>query len=504
MGERARRGRSTWTAAVAAAFALLIVSAVSAASVIATPISDDPYTDGGSGHQHKTQLEPDSYAHGQTIVTLTQSGRWFGGGGASNLVFSSSQNGGRTWTTGGLPGTTVNATPPGPWPRISDPSIAYDPVRAVWLALGLGIDAGGSGHILLVNRSTDGGVTWSLPVNAGTAPGTFWDKTWITCDTWPGSPHYGNCYIEFDDNSLGNDMEMVTSTDGGATWSPVRSAGCDSGLGGQPVVQPNGNVIVPYSNNGGAESSFRSTNGGTTWGDCRLVSNVSEHGVAANIRTFSLPSAEVAGDGKVFLAWQDCRFRTGCSSNDIVYSTTMDGLTWTAPARIPIDPVSSTVDHFIPGIAVDKNTSGSSTHVAVTYYYFPVANCNTSTCDMTVGFTSSRNGGASWTPGARIGGPMHVPWIANTNQGYMVGDYISTSFTGDGKAHPVFSLSKPPDSGPNGSCYPNNTGCHQRLTSATFDLGIPPPVTVKTRREPVARGLHRHPEDAPLITPRAN
>ena len=52
----------------------------------------------------------------------------------------------------------------------------------------------------------------------------------------------------------------------------------------------------------------------------------------------------------------------------------------------------------------------------------------------------------------------------------MVGDYISTSFTGDGKAHPVFSLAKPPDSGANGSCYPNNTGCHQRLTSVTFDI----------------------------------
>ena len=71
---------------------------------------------------------------------------------------------------------------------------------------------------------------------------------------------------------------------------------------------------------------------------------------------------------------------------------------------------------------------------------------------------------------------MKVPWIANTNQGYMVGDYISTSFTGDGKAHPVFSLAKAPDSGANGSCYPNNTGCHQRLTSATFDITLPPPV----------------------------
>ena len=267
VGEKVRRARSVWTAVAVAALGVLFVATVSAGSVIPTPISDDPYTDAGSAHQHKTQVEPDSFAFGQTIVALTQSGRWFSGGGSSNLVFSSSQNGGRTWTTGGLPGTTINSG--GPWPRISDPSVAFDPQDNVWLALGLGIDAGGSGHILLVNRSTDGGVTWSNPVTAGTAPGTFWDKTWITCDTWAQSPHYGNCYIEFDDASAGDRMSMVTSTDGGVTWGSVLSPpGCSSGLGGQPVVQPNGNVIVPYSNDGGAESSFRSTNGGTTWGDC--------------------------------------------------------------------------------------------------------------------------------------------------------------------------------------------------------------------------------------------
>jgi hypothetical protein len=479
-------------------FALLLASTVSAGSVIPTPISDDPYTDGGSAHQHKTQVEPDSFAHGQTIVALTQSGRWYGGGGSSNLVFSTSQNGGRTWTTGGLPGTTVNANPPGPWPRISDPSIAYDAQDNVWLALGLGIDANGFGHILLVNRSTDGGLTWSNPVVAGTAPGTFWDKTWIACDSWAQSPHYGNCYIEFDDNSAGNEVMMVTSTDGGATWGSLHSVNGASGLGGQPVSLPNGTVVVPYTANYSAVYAARSTDGGNSW-STSFVANQTSTG-DQEMRDPPMPTAEVDSSGRVYVAWSDCMFESGCNANDIVMTSSTDGVSWTPVVRIPTDPLNSGVDHFIPGLAVDPNTGGGAAHLALTYYYFPAGSS-----DLSVGFSSSLDGGATWTPGRRIAAPMHQQWVAFTNQGYMVGDYISTSFTGDGKAHPVFSLAKPPDSGANGSCYPNNTGCHQRLTSASFDITLPPPTpAVATRREAIARGLHRHPEDAPLDFPTAN
>ena len=73
-----------------------------------------------------------------------------------------------------------------------------------------------------------------------------------------------------------------------------------------------------------------------------------------------LPSAEIDAAGKVYVTWMDCRFRSGCTSNDIVMSTSSDGINWSGPARIPIDPVTSTVDHLIPGIGVDHATSGSS------------------------------------------------------------------------------------------------------------------------------------------------
>ena len=255
---------------------------------------------------------------------------------------------------------------------------------------------------------------------------------------------------------------------------------------------------MPYTANYSAVYAAVSTDGGNSWSDHFVASQISA--VTRGCETPPMPTAEVDSSGRVYVAWSDCVFESGCNANDIVMTSSTDGVNWSPVVRIPTDPLNSGVDHFIPGLAVDRNTGGSTAHLALTYYYFPAGSS-----ELSVGFSSSLDGGASWTPGLRIGGPMRVPWIANTNQGYMVGDYISTSFTGDGKAHPVFSLAKAPDSGVNGSCYPNNTGCHQRLTSATFDITLPPPTPlVKTRREPAARGLHRHPEDAPLTLPTAN
>ncbi|HMJ00897.1 MAG TPA: sialidase family protein [Gaiellaceae bacterium] len=471
----------------AAALSLLLAAGGSAGSVIATPISSDPYMNPDS--QHATQVEPDSYAFENTIVGTFQTGRFVNGGGASNIAWSTSTDGGRHWVTGTLPGTTVNAG--GPWARISDPAVAYDPLHDVWMisTLGFGTPSSPSGSpsAILTSRSTDGGLTWQMPVT--TSFGVIYDKNWITCDTWPTSPHYGNCYTEWDDNGQGNRVLMSTSMDGGLTWGPDRSpAGSPSGLGGQPVVQPNGNVVVPYE--GAGIRAFRSTDGGATWSAAVTVSSISEHGVAGNLRTSPLPSAEVAGDGRVYVAWQDCRFRSGCPANDIVYSTSLDGVTWSAVTRVPIDPTTSTVDHFIPGLAVDKATSGSTTHLALGYYYYPVSNCGNS-CQLTVGFVSSLDAGATWTAPTQVTGPMSLTWIANTDQGPMVGDYISTSFTGDGKAHPVFAIAKP------------KTGIvfSERAATATFDPTAPqvsPRVRVGTER-PVYRG-HRRPGDRKIRT----
>jgi hypothetical protein len=166
---------------------------------------------------------------------------------------------------------------------------------------------------------------------------------------------------------------MSTSTDGGNTWGSQKNTGNNAtGIGGQPLLQPNGTVIVPIDNaNETAALAFNSTNGGSSWSSTVTVATIQSHTEAGSLRSGPLPSAEIDGAGKVFVVWEDCRFESRCRANDIVMSTSTNGATWSAVTRIPSDPVGSGVDHFIPGLAVDKSTSGSTAHLVLDFYYYP-------------------------------------------------------------------------------------------------------------------------------------
>ena len=406
-------------------------------------VSSDPFTNSTS--QHATQVEPDTLSNGSTIVSAFQSGR-FTDGGSSDLGWATSTDAGKTWSHGFLPGITTFQGG-GTWARVSDPSVAYDAKHGVWLITGLVLDASATGRGVSVSRSTDG-LNWTNPVISASTTQYYFDKDWIVCDRTSTSASYGHCYIEFDNNSLGNQVLMQTSSDGGLTWStPVQTADSARGLGGQPLVQPNGTVVVPYFADGAGQiRSFLSTNGGTSWNSSVLVSSVSTHRPAGGLRTMPLPTAEIDGAGKVYVAWHDCKFRTGCPSNDIVLSTSTNGSAWTTVQRIPIDAVGSTVDHFIPGLAVDAGTSGASGHLGLYYYSYPTSACSSTTCQLEVGFVSSADGGNTWSTPTQVAGPMSLSLLPSTTEGLMVGDYISASFVG-GKAYAPVAVALAPSGG---------------------------------------------------------
>jgi len=407
------------------------------ASADTVQISSDPFDNSSS--QHMTEVEPQIYANGSTIVATFQQGRIFGGG-CADIGFATSTDSGVSWQQGSLPGLTIWAGGDR-YESVTDTSLAYNAAFGLWLVESMPVGFGN--REIFVSRSADG-LSWDNPITVYSSTTGSYDKPWITCDNSPASPFYGNCYIEWDDVGDGDRILMSTSTDGGATWStPATTADAAGGLGGQPLVQPSGRVVVPFSTSS-AIRAFISDDGGNGWGASFNVTNMNEHGVAGGLRDFNLPSAAIDGDGRIYIVWTDCRFRAACRSNDIAISSSADGIAWTAPARVPIDDVTSTADHFLPGLGADRNTVAPSVGLALVYYYYPQANCSASTCQLNTGFITSQDGGGSWSNPIDVAGPMSVNWLPDTISGRMVGDYFSVFYTDDGVPHPVFARADAP------------------------------------------------------------
>lgn len=456
-------------------FATLHQANALAASPGAHQISSDPFTNSTS--QHQTQVEPSTFSNGSTVVSSFQSGRFATFGGASGISWATSFDAGRTWKTGNLPHLTVVTG--GTYARAANSVVAYDQAHHIWLISVLVAktqyqESAGSTAIV-VSRSTDG-LNWSDPVLvAATGPTDYYDKDWIVCDNHPNSKYYGRCYEEWDNGNDHGKIFMNYSDDGGLTWTqPVNPENQTfSALGGQPVVQPNGNVIVPiygYDLATGAEGiySYRSTDGGASWTDFVLVSPSTYSGTASPFyRGGSLPSAKIDASGKVYLVWAGCYFEPGCLANetgdttdDIVLTTTTDGVTWTPLQRIPLDAIGSDIEHISGALAVDSATSGNKAHLALTFYYWSNAgSCGASTCQIYAGLATSTNGGKTWSQRQTLAGPTTATWWASTEYGYMTGDYISISIAND-LAVPEFPI----------ATAPTGTTLHQAMYSASVSV----------------------------------
>ena len=220
---------------------------------------------------------------------------------------------------------------------------------------------------------------------------------------------------------------MSTSSDGGQTWStPVCAAGNRQGLGGQPVVQPDGTVIVPFESLKGTIGAFRSTDGGATWSKefDGLEDPVPPELAAACGRARcrpprSTPPATSTSRGRTAASSRSARPTTSSSARS------PDGVNWSAVSRIPIDRGRQRRRPLHPGPGVDPATSGSGAHLALTYYFYPNAACTPATCELDVGFISSPDGGAHWSadPARRADvarptsrRPRRAGWSATTSR----------------------------------------------------------------------------------------
>jgi BNR repeat-like domain len=405
--------------------------------VVSRRLSADTSTNPAS--QHETAVEPADAAWGSTVVAAFQVGR-FASGGASNIGWATSNDSGRTWTPGLLPAVTVESTPPGPERAASDPTVAYDAAHGTWLIGTLTIESGGTR--VMVAHSSDG-VHWSEPVTAAQGPSL--DKDWLICDNGASSPFRGRCYALYTDDQT-NITVSQWSDDGGATWSPpVHASGVL--VGTQPAVLANGTLVViagNYAGEGaltGTIESLRSTDGGATFTRTTLATLTSADNMP--MRAISLPSLTIDAAGTLYATWADCRFHADCAANDLVLSTSTDGITWSAPARIPFASPSSSIDAMIPSIGADPAKPG---HVGIVYAYFTAHSCQSGGCKLAIAFTQSPDGGATWSAPLRLDPEaMEMSWLPEA-EGRMVGDYFSVAYT-TSRVVPVFALAIAPTGG---------------------------------------------------------
>ena len=428
---------------------------------ISVDTSGNPGTD--TTVQHKTEVDPSQATFGNMIVTTFQNGEIADWNGASQVGWSTSLDGGQTWRHGYIPGTTSYY-----WVQV----VYFDLKHNTWLIIMVAQDMNPQDSNYLnptemqVSRSLDG-IHWSTPIPVyGPISYNGWvNRPWVACDNNVFSHHFGNCYIAWDDANFDTGVgtnDVSVSSDGGLTWSAptVSPDQCAGSIGGV-AIQPNGNLFLIGAYDGGCTEpqvylySIESTDGGQTLQQtvditAEQLAYPVEGGV---MRQDPFPSTAVSLDGRINVVTYDCRFRPNCATNDIVMTTSKDGVNWSPIERVPIDPLDSGADHFVAGIGaprfLDIILGAAPGALAVNYYYVPdAATCDPTSaagCQLYAGFISSQDGGKTWSNPTRVFGPMNiVKDLAQTAFGYFVANDITAIYV-NGHPQAVYSLALPPN-----------------------------------------------------------
>jgi hypothetical protein len=175
--------------------------------------------------------------------------------------------------------------------------------------------------------------------------------------------------------------------------------------------------------------SVVSPDGGLTLEEPVLISRLT----AKDVRPFRAPpliAADLDGNGGVIVTWQDCRFRPGCTANDVVVSRSPDGRTWSEPLR-----VTTGRNAVMPTIGVEPRSG----RLAIAYYAI-----HRNGVDAEV--VTSANG-TRWSSPQRLN-PRRMPleWMPQTTLGRMLADYIGVSWV-RGRPLAVYVLASPPRNG---------------------------------------------------------
>jgi hypothetical protein len=404
-----------------------------------------------NGCEPDTLVEPDvavSPVNPQIMVAVAHDCR-FATGGAADISYAWTHDGGAHWHHAPMPGLTRAVG--GVWARASDPVVAFGPDGSVYVSV-LVFDLSCPGGVT-VSRSVNGGMTFGPPVlvHKSTSCNYSDDKNWLVVDNQPSSPFYGRLYqfwtpfLTVGGNPAGSPQVVRWSDDHGRTWSAthVVSGPHANTQNSQPVIQPDGTITDVYMDFGPARATDGiqpgtagehggspqpaaagsgvslvarvSGDGGATWSaQSLIVKNVG--GGPAGIRC-CLPAT--SGDpvtGEMYTVWEG----NGPGAMDPVWlSRSANGLKWSAPLRVTSDPTATT-QH------VNVAVAAYGSRVFVTYGTRDTSVDHGNLVQQQI--SSSYDGGASFGPPLSVGPQSDLTYAAVAG-GKFPGDYVGASAT---------------------------------------------------------------------------
>lgn len=295
---------------------------------------------------------------GTYCSAFNDSWEFYGGTGGGGLTgFARSIDGGASWQDRGAVGG----------PSRGDPSLAWRRADGFFYLATLY-----SGGGLAVGRSTDDCGHFSL-VSVPATNGD--DKEMLAADNNPASPYYGNLYLVWTDFGVSSTpIRAIRSTDGGQSWSPPVDLSAGVVIGAWPAVAPNGDLFVSWlryaswpDGNISIEVA-RSTNGGVTYvpvtsplpnavspRDATASADCSRPSLNGHVRLLAAPQIAVDGNGVLHVVYvQDPDgFNAGDVINVYYRRSTDSGTSWSPP--IQLNDVG-TGDQYHPSLQVYGTT----------------------------------------------------------------------------------------------------------------------------------------------------
>ncbi len=309
-----------------------------------------------------TAANPSLAVGTDNVVYLAFAG-WGGTTTQTDVFFTKSTNGGRTWTAPVRVNNDAGAA------TQSDPSLTLDDLNNIYIAW---TDTRNGNNDVFFAKSTDGGLSFSANVRVNDVTTFFQQEPDLAVDP----VNRDLVHVAWSDNrnafTTGPDIYYANSTDGGLSFNPSTRVNNDAGAGeqAQPAIAtaPNRDVYIVWSDprNGakGRDIYFsKSSDRGATWTPNIIVND--DSGSAAQTE----PTMVVDAAGTIYVGWTDYR---NANTQPDVYATRSTNAGSSFAANVQVNDDMGPIPQLQPSLAVsagkvqvawaDYRTGGSTSY----------------------------------------------------------------------------------------------------------------------------------------------